>query len=181
MATPALAHTVGAAGAGLVQGFAHPFTGLDHVLALVGLGLWSGQLAPRDTWRLALAFLTSAAVGFAIGAAGFPLPLVEFGIAGSVLLIGLLVLLAVTCRSATAITLAMLFGVLHGHAHGTELYAATSPYLYSTGFLAGMALLYGSGAASALVLSTHATRIGTWGARAVGAVIAATGAALVIG
>lgn len=179
VAAPALAHTIGAVGAGFTQGFLHPFHGLDHLLALVGLGVWSGQLGRPHAWRLAVAFMIAVTAGFAVGSSSFALPLVDLGIAGSVLLLGLLVLFKVACRPGTAVVLAALFGIVHGHAHGTELLAAAAPSFYVAGFLATMAVLYGTGVASALMAPAVARRAGTWSVRVVGFVIAVTGTAMV--
>src|SRR5476651_2074273 len=86
LSSPAMAHITGASSAGFSGGFAHPFTGLDHILAMVTIGLWASQLGRPAYWMLPLAFPAVMAVGAGLGIAGMPLPWIEIGIAGSVVI-----------------------------------------------------------------------------------------------
>ncbi len=180
VALPALAHTYGAAGAGVGQGLVHPFLGLDHVLALVAVGLWSAQLGGAALWRIPGAFLTAMAVGAIAAAAGVAVPGVELGIAASVALFGLLVALGARPGSAWGIGLVGLFALLHGHAHGSELPATAAPLAYGLGLAAASLLLLYAGVGSGLV-ARRAPWPGARGlVRACGAGVATVGAAFVL-
>lgn len=135
----AQAHTVGTAGAGLVQGLTHPLLGLDHLLAIAALGVWAMRNGGRAQWQAPLAFLTCLVGGAALALAGISVPSVETGIAASLLMLGLLVAGAVRMPALAVIGLAGLFGLLHGHAHGLEM-PQTAPVLgYGLGFVAASA------------------------------------------
>jgi len=177
-ASPALAHTFGAAGAGLGAGLLHPLLGLDHLLAMIAVGLWAGQRGGAVTWRLPGAFLGVMAAGALLALAGAPLPAVELGIAGSVLLFGLLVALAARLPAGAAMALVGVFALFHGHAHGTELPMAAAPALYGLGFLLATASLL----AAALLVARGSERWarGIW-LRGSGAAIAGAGAVLLLG
>ncbi len=142
----AIAHT-GHGAEGFSSGFVHPFSGLDHLLAMVAVGLWAVQrnAAWDRLWQLPTAFMLALAVGAGAALAGWAAPIIEPGIAGSVLVLGLMLALAVRLPTAAAIALTSAFGLLHGHAHGAEMPAAVTPWAYGTGFLLGTALLHGSG------------------------------------
>lgn len=155
LATPAAAHSFGAHGAGLVAGFTHPLGGLDHLLAMLGVGLWASQLGGRARWAVPAAFLAALLGGAALGAAGLALPMVEAGIALSVLLAGAALALAWRPALPVALGLAGLFAALHGHAHGTEAPAAASLLAYGAGFMAGTALLLGAGLAAGRALAAR--------------------------
>jgi urease accessory protein len=141
---PALAHTGADHLHGFAAGFLHPVGGLDHVLAMVAVGLWAGLLGARAGLALPAAFLGAMALGFGLGAAGLGLPLVEAGILASVIVLGALVAASARLSLAIAVPLVALFGLLHGHAHGTEL-AGQGALAYSGGFLVATAALHGLG------------------------------------
>lgn len=173
----AFAHT-GHETAGLLQGLAHPLSGLDHLLAMLAVGLWAAQAGGRATWLVPLSFLLAMAVGGALGMAGAPLPVVELGIAGSVLVFGLLVMSGARLPLAAGALLTGLLAVFHGHAHGTEMAAGGSALLYGLGFLAATAGLHGLGLAAGLLARRE------WSARllrAGGAAISAAGLVLLGG
>jgi len=109
----ATAHPVAGA-AGLTAGFAHPLSGLDHVLAMVAVGLWAAQLGGRAIWRVPTAFVVMMLLGGALGAAGVGLPAVETGILGSVLLLGLLIAFGVRAPIGLSMAVAGGFALLHG-------------------------------------------------------------------
>ncbi len=177
-ASPALAHTFGAAGAGLGMGLIHPVLGLDHLLAMIAVGLWAAQQGGAATWRLPGTFLGVMVAGALLGVAGAPLPAVEFGIAGSVLLFGILVALSTRLPRGAAMTLVGVFALFHGHAHGAELAQAAAPVLYALGFLVATASLLGG---AALVARRALRRASELWLRAGGGAIAAAGAALALG
>ncbi|HWT99674.1 MAG TPA: HupE/UreJ family protein, partial [Terriglobales bacterium] len=93
LAMPAEAHTFGAWGAGFPQGFLHPLLGLDHELAMIGVGFWAGQIGGRARWLVPLAFVAAMVMGGLLGLAGIVLPGIELGIDASILLLGMLIAL----------------------------------------------------------------------------------------
>lgn len=131
--------------AGLLAGLAHPLGGLDHLLAMLAVGLWAAQQKGAARWALPLTFVAAMLAGGLLGFAGHALPLLENGIAGSVLALGLLVALAARPPLATALGLTALFALGHGVAHGLELPALASPWGYAAGFIAATAALHGLG------------------------------------
>lgn len=149
----ALAHTGHADTAGLAAGLAHPLSGWDHLLAMVALGLWAGQMGGGARWTLPLAFVVVMLVGAAVGFAGLAVPGVEGGILASVLLLGLLVAGAARLPLMASLPLAGLFALFHGVAHGGEMPAMVSGLGYALGFAVTTALLHLSGVGLAGALS----------------------------
>lgn len=144
--SPALAFAhAGHDHAGVLSGIAHPLLGIDHLLAMLAVGLWAAQQRGAARWALPLAFVATLLLGGLAGFAGFRLPLMETGIAGSLLALGLLVALAVRPPLAVAAGLTALFAISHGIAHGLELPPLASPWGYATGFVAATAALHGLG------------------------------------
>jgi len=139
------AHTFGAQGAGLAAGLAHPFLGLDHLLAMIAVGIWAGQLSGRSAWLVPLTFVSVMSVAAALGSFGITLPMVEPAIACSVLVLGLLIAGSVRLPTMAGVGLVGLFAVFHGYAHGLELPQAASPILYGIGFVLATSLLHGFG------------------------------------
>lgn len=149
----ACAHTGAVAGSGFVAGFAHPLGGLDHLLAMVAVGLWASQLGGGAMWRIPLAFVGMMIVGGMIAMSGAPLPVVELGIVGSVVVLGALVALATRLPVWAGMGIAGLFALFHGHAHGTEIPLASEPLLYAGGFVCATVLLHALGVAAGLGLN----------------------------
>ena len=174
-ALPAFAHTGGAIGAGLASGLAHPFSGLDHLLAMIAVGLWAGQTGGRAVWLLPIAFPAAMALGAVAGASGTELPAVEIGLALSVLTLGTLVAFAARLPALGGAALAASFAVLHGHAHGAEVPMAADPLAYGAAFILATVLLHligiGLGLALRLPLAARLVRVG-------GAAIAVAGVGL---
>lgn len=141
----ALAHEETGQAAGFLAGLLHPVSGLDHVLAMVAVGLWGAVLGPPAVWVLPVAFPMMMAVGGLMGLMGFPLPGVEIGIAASAIVLGALVFgeLRPSVRSAAAVV--AVFAIFHGHAHGTELPEGSSALFYSLGFVFATGLLHAAG------------------------------------
>jgi urease accessory protein len=146
-----LVHDESGAAAGLLSGLAHPISGLDHVLAMVAVGLWGAQLGAPAVWTLPIAFPLVMALGGALALAGVALPGVELGIALSALVLGLLVLGQVRPRPAVAALVVGCFALFHGHAHGTELPAGANGALYSIGFVVATGSLHALGIALGLL------------------------------
>lgn len=141
-------HTAG--GGGIVSGFLHPILGLDHLLAMVSVGLLSAQLGGKAIWTVPATFVSIMALGGILGMVGVPVPLVEFGIAGSVILLGIAIAANRGVPIAAAMSVVALFGLFHGHAHGTELPEITNTIglivAYVTGFLVATVGLHVIGA-----------------------------------
>lgn len=144
-ATPALAHPGHEAASGLAQGFLHPLSGLDHLLAMVAVGLIAARIGGRALVLVPLSFLGTMAVGGALGAAGIGLPFVEIGIALSVVVLGASLALRPALPVAAAMVLVGAFAVFHGHAHGAEMPETGSGLAYGLGFLGATALLHAVG------------------------------------
>jgi len=179
LTAPAWAHTgIGAHGNGFVAGFSHPLMGLDHLLAMLGIGIWAAQLGKRATWLVPTAFVAVMIGGAALALSGASLPMVEFGIAGSVLVIGGLIAFGARMPVALAMSLASAFALFHGHAHGTELPGFAHPAAYGAGFVAATALLHGAGFGIAYLVRQHAGKVPV---RIAGVAMAAIGGGLLIG
>ena len=141
----ALAHQETGQAAGFLAGLAHPVSGLDHVLAMIAVGLWGAVLGPPAIWVLPVAFPLVMAFGGLMGLLGFPLPGVEIGIAVSAVVLGALVLAEVRPPLWLAALIVAFFAIFHGHAHGRELPEGTSALLYSLGFVVATGLLHAVG------------------------------------
>lgn len=173
-AGPALAHPGHEA-----SGFLHPFSGLDHLLAMVGVGLWAAFMAGRKPMvavAVPAAFLVMMALGAAAGFAGIKLPLVEAAILASVFVIGGLIIGAVRLPMAWAMAIVGLFAVFHGYAHALEA-PSTAAGSYILGFLAATALLQAAGLAIGWVVHRA---VGDLALRALGGVVLAAGAVVLI-
>ena len=142
----ALAHSGPAGhGHGFAFGFLHPLGGLDHLLAMIAIGLLAAHLGRRALWLVPLSFVALMAAGGAVGFAKIPLPYVELFVAASVVALGLLVAFRANLPLVAAIAIVGFFAIFHGHAHGAELPAGESPYPYAAGFLLATALLHLAG------------------------------------
>ena len=161
------AHTGGSVG-GFTSGFSHPIGGLDHVLAMIAVGIWGAQLGVPSVWFLPIAFPLMMACGAALGLMGYPLPAVEMGIAVSAVILGLMVLMEARPPVALAILIIAFFAIFHGHAHGTELPEGQSGLLYSIGFVICTGLLHAVGIGIGLI---HYWSAGLLILRAAGAVV----------
>ena len=175
--TAALAHVGDHSHMSFTEGLLHPFSGLDHVLAMVAVGLWASQLGGRSLWLLPLTFPAVMAIGAALGLSGVTLPLVEIGIAGSVIVLGAAVALALRPSLAISIPLIGAFALLHGYSHGVELPEAASALSYGAGFVAATLVLHAVGIATGLIGGRLPVR---FAARTAGGAIAALGVVLLV-
>jgi urease accessory protein len=173
-ATPAWAHVQKGQAAGLLTGLKHPVSGLDHVLAMVCVGLWGAQLGAPAIWLLPVTFPMVMAFGGFLGLLGIPLPGVEVGIALSAVLLGLMVASEARPPLWLAATLVGFFAIFHGYAHGTELPAGQSGLLYSIGFVVATGCLHGLGIGISLV---HRWGWGRIALRVAGAAVTVAGVA----
>jgi urease accessory protein len=156
--------------AGFADGFIHPITGADHLLAMVAIGYWAGQFSGASRAVIPAVFVGVMALGAALGFHGEAPGVVEYGIAASVAVMGALVAFDVTMPAFAAAALVALFAFCHGFAHGSEAPAAASEALFFGGFALSSAILQGVGLALAVLRPASAL------ARAVGAAVALTGA-----
>jgi urease accessory protein len=162
---------LGAHGAGFASGVAHPLAGLDHILAMIAVGLWAARLGGRAYWSVPLAFVGMMVLGAVVAAAGLTLPAVESGMAASVLILGLLIAFSARMAIPLGMVLVGVFALFHGHAHGTELPQAASVASYGLGMLLATIGLHATGLGAGILFQRAAVllRIG-------GATIAAAGA-----
>jgi urease accessory protein len=173
----ALAHTGAEHLASFSSGIAHPWTGVDHLLAMVALGLWAGLVGGRALWAWPVAFVAVMVLGGIAGIAGVPVPMVEPGILASVIVLGLLVLAAVRLPVWAGAALVALFAVLHGHAHGAELPAEAAAASFFAGFALATAALHALGLGVACLAAGERARLVVRGA---GAAAAVAGVALAV-
>jgi urease accessory protein len=176
----AYAHTGIGEASGFVHGFTHPVGGLDHILAMVAVGTFAAVMGGRAMWLVPTAFVAMMAFGGYMGVEGIELPLVEIGIAGSVVVLGLAVALRWSPPVVVAMGLVGVFAIFHGHAHGAEMPLDASGLGYAVGFMLATALLHAIGIALGLV----AGRIGRGSllaSRAFGGAIALAGVGILAG
>jgi urease accessory protein len=145
---------------GLAAGLMHPFSGFDHLLAMVAVGLWAAQgntkkRGGRKIWLLPATFMITLALGAGIAMLWQSLPMVEPGLAVSVLALGLLVALSMQLPVLLSVAITVLFGLLHGYAHGLDLPDSAAPAEYAFGFLAATASLHISGIAAVVAARKH--------------------------
>lgn len=168
----AAAHIQPGEASGLLTGLLHPISGLDHVIAMVAVGIWGAQLGAPAVWLLPVTFPMVMAFGGTLGLMGVALPGVEIGIAISAIVLGVLVLAEARPPLAVAAVVVGFFAIFHGHAHGTELPQGQSGILYSMGFVIGTGFLHLVGITLGLV---HRWSSGRVALRAAGAVVALAG------
>lgn len=168
-------HPIDSAGAGAL----HPLTGLDHLLAMLGVGIWAAHIGAtgerRATWLVPASFVVVMALGAVVGLSGMRLPLVEAGIVGSVVLIGLLIAATPRLPLWAPMGVVALFAFFHGFAHGAEMPASSSALAYGAGFLAATIGLHLLGIGVGMVARRVA---GIWGPRVLGGGMALCGLAL---
>jgi len=166
------AHVNNAEGVSFLSGLKHTISGLDHVVAMIAVGLWGAQLGMPAVWVLPVAFPMVMALGGVLGLLGVPLPGMELGIAVSAILLGAAVMFELRPPIPFAAALVGFFAIFHGYAHGSELPAGESGLLYSIGFVLATGCLHGLGITIGIV---HRW---TWGRRTLrvaGAGIASAG------
>jgi urease accessory protein len=173
LASPAAAHVGLSHVTGFASGFTHPLSGLDHLAAMIAVGLWAGQQGGKAQYIVPTAFVSTMVLGGMLGMAGVPMPGVECGIAASVLVLGLLTASALEIPTGAASGLVGLFALFHGYAHGAEMPSSAAGLEYGLGFVISTALLHCVGVGLAVSMQAKTTRYA-------GAAIALTGAFLLI-
>ena len=148
----AFAHTGVGDTSGFVHGFGHPISGLDHILAMVMVGVFAWQLGGRALWLVPMTFVVVMAVGGGLGIAGVSVPFVEIGIALSVVTLGAIVAFDVRAPVAVAMGLVGFFAIFHGHAHGTEIPENAGGVAYAVGFMIATTLLHLAGITAGFVI-----------------------------
>ncbi|NPU23500.1 HupE/UreJ family protein [Bradyrhizobium denitrificans] len=144
-ASPGFAHEQTGVGGGLAAGLLHPLTGLDHLVAMVAVGIWGAQLDGAAIWVLPIVFPLVMALGAVVGILKIGLPVPELVIALSALVLGLAVALRVRAPFVLAAAVVAVFAIFHGHAHGAELPSAANPLAYGCGFVVATGLLHAFG------------------------------------
>jgi urease accessory protein len=148
-----MAHTGVGTASGFAAGFGHPIGGLDHVLAMVAVGLWAVQMGGRSLWAVPAAFVGMMIVGGFLGASGVAVPFIEAGILASVIVLGGLIASGVKVPAAAGAVIVGVFAIFHGHAHGAEMPVDAGGLMYGAGFALATALLHGTGIAAGMGLS----------------------------
>jgi urease accessory protein len=180
--TPTLAFAhAGDHSTGFAYGLAHPIGGLDHILAMVAVGIFAFVLGGKSLWAVPASFVSMMVFGFALGVAQIDLPFVEFGIAASVIVIGAAAAFGKPMPVALASALVGLFAIFHGYAHGAEMPANGSGFEYAAGFVVATALLHTSGIAASFGLAKMIGKDGKMAARVAGAAFAAGGMGILAG
>lgn len=164
MSLPAWAHgdhgdAAPLGGGSFMTGFLHPFTGWDHVTAMVGVGLWGAFLGRPAIWVLPIVFPLVMAFGGFLALAGVPLPGIEVGIALSALVLGVMVAAAARPPLWVAAVIVGGFAIFHGYAHGTELPGAADPLLFSLGFVLATGIMHAGGIAFGSLVRWPAGRL----------------------
>jgi urease accessory protein len=177
---PVWAHPGHGAHADFVQGLLHPASGIDHVLVMLGVGLFAALLGGKALWRLPLAFLAAMALSATAAAWQYPLPGIEMAIAATVLLMGLLLARGKPVSLALAMPLVAVFACVHGQAHGAEIPANAAGIAYGAGFLVATAVLHAAGALGGLALARIGQSRSLAFTRLVGAGMSAAGVVLLV-
>lgn len=179
--TAAFAHPGHAEAIGVLGGFLHPMSGLDHILCMVAVGVFAFVLGGRALWLVPLSFVGMMAAGFLLGVSGFNLPFVELGIALSAIVVGGVAASGRSMPVAAAMSLVGVFAIFHGHAHGAEMPADAAGLEYALGFMAATALLHVAGIGAAVSAAKFTGKYGRAVAQVAGGLLALGGAGVLSG
>ena len=175
------AHTGVGDTSGFVHGFGHPISGLDHVLAMVMVGVFAWQLGGRALWLVPMTFVAVMAIGGALGVAGIGVPFVEIGIAVSVIALGAVVAFDLKAPTVVAMGVVGLFAVFHGHAHGAEIPDDAGGVAYTAGFMIATALLHLAGISAGFLIGKAGEHYGPGIVRLAGGLATVAGVVLLAG
>jgi urease accessory protein len=178
--TAAFAHTGAGYVHGFADGFAHPLGGLDHILAMVTVGVLAWQLGGRAVWFVPGSFLALMAIGGALGIAGAMPAWVEVGIAASVLAFGMMVAFGLKAPLAVAVGIVGLFAGFHGYAHGAAMPAAASAGAYAAGFIVATTLLLAAGIGLGFLIGRLGASYGWLAYRLGGCLVALAGTGILL-
>lgn len=179
--TAALAHTGHGDTSGFLHGFMHPVGGIDHILAMVAVGVFAYVLGVKALWLVPLSFVLMMAVGFLLGVGKVDVPFVELGIALSSIVIGGAAAWGRPMPVAAAMSLVGVFAIFHGHAHGAEMPVDASGLEYAAGFIVATALLHAAGIAAAMGVAKLVGKYGKVVAQVAGGVFALGGVGVLAG
>jgi len=179
--TAAFAHPGHGPEIGLIAGFLHPMSGIDHILCMIAVGVFAAVLGGRALWLVPLSFVGMMAVGFLLGANGVTLPFVELAIGLSSVVIGAVAAWGKPMPISAAIALVGAFAIFHGHAHGAEMPANAGGLQFALGFMTATALLHVAGIAGAVGVAKLAGRYGRPLARIAGVAFAIGGIGVLAG
>ena len=174
---PSFAYAHPGMGGGFLHGLSHPFSGLDHIAAMLAVGVWATQLGGRAVWAVPVTFVGVMALGGALAELGLVVPFIEQGVVLSVLILGVLIAGAVRLPLWLGSALVGLFALCHGQAHGVEMPSLASGMTYAAGFMLATLVLHLLGVVFGLVMQ-HRTR--DLVVRAAGAGIALLGVYLAV-
>ncbi|MBD0413867.1 HupE/UreJ family protein [Oryzicola mucosus] len=177
----AFAHVGGGEASGFAHGFMHPIGGVDHILAMVAVGVFAYVLGGRALYLVPASFVGMMIVGFLLGTSGVDLPLVELGIGLSSVVIGGAAAWGRSVPTVVAMALVGVFAVFHGHAHGAEMPGNASGFLYAAGFILATASLHLAGIAASIGAAALVGKYARPVARAVGALFAVGGIGVLAG
>jgi urease accessory protein len=166
---------------GIAQGFMHPMSGIDHILAMIAVGLFAAHLGARALWLVPMSFVAMMAFGGVLGIAGISLPFVEIAIALSVVVLGIVVATRATPPVALAMALVGLFAIFHGHAHGAEMPESASGLAYGVGFVGASALLHAIGIGAGISIGKAGRRSSRTISQIAGGAMALAGIAILGG
>jgi urease accessory protein len=153
------AHTGAGDVTGFWHGLAHPIGGLDHILAMVAVGLWAAQLGGKALWLVPSTFVVTMAGSSLFGHFGLPLPGVELGILASDFILGLLLLFAARLPVAVSVGIVGILALFHGYAHGAEMPDTASGLAYGLGFIISTATLHLAGMGLGLAIDRYPTKL----------------------
>ncbi|RFB86096.1 urease accessory protein [Rhizobium leguminosarum bv. trifolii] len=178
----ALAHNVAGEASGLASGFAHPMSGLDHVLAMLLVGVFAYQIGGRALWLIPMTFLVMMAIGGALGLeGGMAQPSVELAIALSVVAFGIIALLGLKAPVPVVMGTTAFFAFHHGYAHSAEMPEQSSGLEYAAGFILATALLHSTGILVSLAVDRLSEQGTRFLARCAGTAGVIVGAGLTVG
>jgi urease accessory protein len=178
MLTPALAHTGIGDATGLAHGMSHPVGGVDHVLAMVAVGLLAALMGGRALWLVPTSFVAMMALGGALGMAGIGIPFVEIGIGLSVVVFGAAVAWRADMSMLAAAAVVGLFAICHGQVHGAEIPDTVRGFEYGIGFMLAAGLLHVAGIGLGLAIGRMSAHRAARVARLTGGGMAVAGVVL---
>jgi urease accessory protein len=163
-----------------MHGLTHPITGIDHILAMIAVGVLAAQLGGRALWLVPLSFVAVMAAAGALAMAGIQVPFAELGIALSVMVLGMAIAFPLKVPALAAVALVGFFAVFHGYAHGLEMPASATALSYAAGFLGVTVLLHATGMSFGLLFGLEGWRLGHRLVQAGGGAMALFGAAILV-
>lgn len=178
--SPVLAHTGAGSTLGFSSGFGHPISGLDHVLAMIAVGILAAQQGGNAVWLVPASFLFMMVVGGTMGHWEYSIPYVEIGILGSVIVLGGVIALGRKMPTLIAMAMTGTFALFHGHAHGTEMPADSNSILYVLGFVIATTILHALGVFAGILYQTKTKEYGRAAAKAIGSAISLAGLVLAL-